>query len=158
MPLWIHLRLGTASLGGCLFITSALPEVLSSINGGGEAFSKKQRRHWRHLTRQVGDKSQVRGAHTHTHTNAAELCAFEVIDTQSHILRCRIFFSQSMQFTRNLSCLLESDDKTGLLLSSRWYLYQINPGFKILFNQLLQDARLPETSHFVELKPLRAFQ
>lgn len=90
---------------------------------------------------------------THTHTNAAELCAFEVIDTQSHILACRIFFSQSMQFTR-----LESVDKTGLLLSSRWYLYQINPGFKILFNQLLQDARLPETSHFVELKPLRAFQ
>ncbi|CAK9105181.1 unnamed protein product [Durusdinium trenchii] len=48
----------------------------------------------------------------------------------------------------------EGEISPGLLLSSRWYLYQINPGFKVLFDQLLQEvltqidhALIPSETH-----------
>eukprot|EP00434_Breviolum_minutum_P016928 symbB.v1.2.014934.t1/scaffold1103.1/size137753/10 len=65
-----------------------------------------------------------------------------LVDAFSLPLLCPKFCHQLMEEVKHFRKSKEDtgDISPGPLLSSRWYLYQINPGFKILFNQLLQDV------------------
>ncbi|CAL1150123.1 unnamed protein product [Cladocopium goreaui] len=65
-----------------------------------------------------------------------------LVDAFSLPLLCPKFCHQLVEEVKHFRDWREAakEISPGLLLSCRWYLYQINPGFRTLFNQLLQDV------------------